>query len=95
MDKGRPRLQRSASARGALQRSNSLIRLLGRVPWASNDDEYFSSSEEEVVAPPSPAVSLEDAKVGLLFAMLLLKEKARFAAYRRAAVLLVLSGVRL
>lgn len=67
MDKARPRLQRSASARDSLQRSNSLLRLIGRVPWDSNDphDEYYPSSDEEtVVAPPSPAVSQEDAKVG-------------------------------
>lgn len=62
---GRPRLQRSASERGSLQRSTSLFGMLGRVPWSSNgnNDEYYSSSGEEEPAPPSPAVSQEAAKV--------------------------------
>lgn len=81
MDKGRPRLQRSASARGALQRSNSLI--LFFKPWASGqDDEEYLSSEDEVVAPPvSPAISQEDAKVGFFC--------CQNRACCRAAVLLV------
>lgn len=53
-----------------MQRSNSLIRLLGRVPWASNEEDYYSSSaEEEPVAPPSPAVSQEDAKAREAFSV--------------------------
>ena len=68
MEKGRPRLQRSASARGALQRSNSLIRLLK--PWGSGhgqDDEYYRSSSEEEEVVVAPTISQEDAKVGFSF----------------------------
>ncbi|CAM9432396.1 unnamed protein product [Hapterophycus canaliculatus] len=66
LDNQRPRLQRSASERGTLQRSNSLLGLLGRVPWAIKDDDYYSSSGEDepslAGAPPSPVVSQEEAK---------------------------------
>ncbi|CAM9446221.1 unnamed protein product, partial [Ectocarpus sp. 6 AP-2014] len=61
----RPRLQRSASERGTLQRSSSLFGLLGRVPWPTNEDDHYSSSGEDEqypVAPPSPVVSQEEAK---------------------------------
>lgn len=72
----RPRLQRSASARPApLRRSGSLFQLLQRVPsfrngvWGSTDDDYSSSGDEELhpPAPPSPAVSAQEAKVGPVF----------------------------
>lgn len=68
LDNQRPRLQRSASERGTLQRSSSLLGLLGRVPWPIKDDDYYSSSGEDeprlAAAPPSPVVSQEEAKVG-------------------------------
>lgn len=69
MDPSQPRsrLHRSISARPApLRRSSSLFGVFGRVPWVSLDDDNFSSSgEDEPPAPPSPAVSIEEAKASV------------------------------
>lgn len=62
----RLRLQRSFSERPApLRRSSSFFDLLGRVSWASDKDGNYTSSEEDEApppTPPSPVVSMEEAK---------------------------------
>lgn len=70
----RLRLQRSFSERPApLRRSSSFFDLLGRVSWASDKDGHYTSSEEDELpppTPPSPVVSMEEAKVsGVYFAL--------------------------
>lgn len=67
-------MQRSFSERPApLRRSSSFFDLLGRVSWASDKDGNYTSSEEDELpppTPPSPVVSMEEAKAsGVCFAL--------------------------